>query len=103
MTILFLLIPLFLVPYGVAHLFNRVRVLVTRTGFSYLISILVLGGFAIGFDLITSYFAPPTTAFICRPPTLLLLLPCSPIILLTQYLCNCALIKTVIFDSESEN
>ncbi len=99
MTFLYFLIPLFLVPFGVAHLFNRVNVLTSRKGFSYFITLVVLGGYSIGFDLINSYFESPHAGFLCRPPSLFLIVLCSPLIVLVQYLFNCAIIKTVKFDT----
>ena len=98
MELFLILFPFLLVPYGMAHIFNRKNG--KNKWLTYILTVITLIIYTILFDVISVYFESEKKGFLCRPPTFILPLLLSPLLIFIQYVCNVSIIKTVKFDNE---
>lgn len=97
MKAILMLIPFILIPYIIAHIFNRMNY--SNKGMTYILCILISIGYSILFDFINiSYVSENNTQPACRYPLFLLPIFYSPFLMLLQLLFNKAIIKSIKYD-----
>ena len=84
-----------------AHLFNRMNW--THKWLTYILTIITLIIYSILFDVISNYFEVENTGFLCKPPTVMLPILFSPILILIQMVCNVGIIKTIKFEKRNDD
>ena len=98
MKLFLILFPFLLVPYCMAHIFNRING--KNKWLTYILTVITLLLYAILFDVISVYFETEKKGFLCRPPTIILSILLSPLVIFIQYVCNVSIIKKVKFDTK---
>lgn len=97
MKAILMLAPFILIPYIIAHIFNRMNY--SNKVITYILCILVSIGYSILFDFISiSYLSDNNSKYACRYPLFLLPIIYSPFLILLQFLFNKAIIKSVKYD-----
>ncbi|CAM3991858.1 hypothetical protein FLSI110296_07975 [Flavobacterium sinopsychrotolerans] len=95
--------PFFLIPYIMAHIFNRVNY--SNRWMTYIFSGIVNLAYSVLFDFISSYLKEDKSQPVCHFPLFLFPIFFSPFLILLQFMFNKAIIKSVKYkrnDSQNE-
>jgi chromate transport protein ChrA len=102
MTAILIFGPFFVIPYIMAHIFNRFDY--SERWMTYIFSGLANLAYAVLFDLISSYLKENKTQPVCHFPLFLFPLFFSPFLILLQFMFNKAIIESIKHeDDDNEN
>jgi len=101
MTALLIFGPFVLIPYIMAHLFNREDY--SKRWLTYIFSGMACLGYSVLYDLISAHFSPHSNQPRCHFPLFLFPIFFSPFLILLQFIFNKAIIKPVKYEDDDND